>query len=118
MTQFRGHREDDTNSGMTRAEDRSLWMRSAKVMEKYKIVWVSVLFVFTAAGFDFKTPKSTAHELQIQIDTLKARADAAIREQKEVKELLQKLTKIPCLDKNRNQRDLEMIGIDCPSPAK
>jgi hypothetical protein len=114
MTQFRGHRGDSESSGMTRAEDRSLWMRSAKMLEKYKLIWGSALLLFTAAGFDFKTPKSANLALQVQIDSLKRASELEIHDRQEIREILEKLTKVPCLAKDRNVRDLALIGITCP----
>lgn len=72
---------DDTYV-LSRSEDRSIWIRIAYILEKYKIlVWlVGVLLV--GLGFDFRTPKaqfdeikasiqSTREELQTQIDSVK-----------------------------------------------
>jgi hypothetical protein len=101
------------HQGGQRAEDRSLWMRSAFILEKYRIIWVGSLLILTAFGFDFKTPKTANQELQTRIDSVKHALTAAIRRSDSLEMKLDILLKVPCLDKNRNLRDLQLIGLDC-----
>lgn len=101
-----------------RAEDQSLWMRSAWMMEKYKILWIPVSALIVALGFDFQTPAHATKVLQSQIDTLKHKSEAAVIAQDALKLEVGKLLKVPCLDPKRNERDLALIGIDCSEVSR
>lgn len=111
----RGHRTETVDGPvMTRAEDHSVWLRSAKFLEKYKLLVYIVTMFLIALGFDFRTPKQANAQLQSQIDTLRTQLETGMIEQREIRVTLDKLTKVPCLARDRNLRDLALIGITCP----
>lgn len=54
-----------------RAEDRSIWMKVAYYLEKYKIIVWLAFWALTAFGFDFQMPGTILRHLQYEVDTLK-----------------------------------------------
>ena len=109
-----------------RAEDRSIWFKTAYLLEKYKaLVWLIGAFLI-AMGFDFKTPSMTTKDLQAQItalrtemrlrtDTIHSEVSQGASDRMEIRADMKKILKLYCLDQRIAQRDKELVGLDCVS---
>lgn len=108
-----------------RAEDRSIWMRSAFWIEKYKLLWVPLLAILTAMGFGWRTPAQTTHELretiestrtvlQRQVDTIRSNVISGEQTRNRLESKLDVLLKLSCSDPRIARRDKQLAGLECP----
>lgn len=107
--------KDDDRYVMSRAEDRSVWIRTAYVLEKYKIlVWI-LICIAIAVGFDFKTPHMVFADLQDQIVANKRFVDSTVVPRIQVTDTkLDVLLKLNCLNKSLTDAQLALAGLNCP----
>lgn len=114
---------------MMREEDRSIWMRSAYWIEKYKLLWVPLLGVLTAMGFGWRTPAQTTRDiqstievtravLQKRVDSLDARVSTSDQTRGRLEFKLDVLLKLACSDPRISTRDKELAGLDCTGPGR
>lgn len=104
----RGHREHGgEDDGRSRAEDRSLWMRSAKALEKYKVLVWAVGILAISAGYGFETPKKSSDQLRAEIARQAQRIDSLER----LPAAVDALVRIQCVSAKPDA--LRLAGIDC-----
>lgn len=98
------HREDgeDSTFVMTRAEDRSNWLRISYALDKYKILVWAAMAVLVALGFGFKTPKQAIGEVSTKLDSATKVLNERMDRQQELllqtQEGLNTLVRLRCLD--------------------
>jgi len=98
--------DPDDHYVMSRDEDRSMWAKTAYVMEKYKLlIWIGTV-VLVAFGFDFKTPAMAQHGLQAQIDTLRP-------QQRKLEAKLDILLRLQCMNRGLTDRERQLAGLSC-----
>lgn len=99
----------DATFVMTRAEDRSVWMRFSYLAEKYKlIVWV-IASILVSAGYGFQTPRAANAQIRAGIDSTNARVAAL-----ETYALaFSAMVRIKCVELQEKPDVLQVAGIDC-----
>jgi hypothetical protein len=119
------HPAPDERYVYMRSEDRSIWMRSAFWIEKYKLLWVPLLAILTAMGFGWRTPAQTTHELretiestravlQRQVDTIRSTVQSGEQTRGRLESKLNVLLKLSCSDPRIARRDKQLAGLECP----
>ena len=104
----------DTRYVMMRAEDRSLWARSAFLLEKYKVlVWI-IGILLIAIGFQFKTPSMIVDDLQGQITANKHTEDSVLAPRvNNLDSKIDVLLRLRCIDKNLTEEQRALVGLNC-----
>lgn len=107
-------KEEDDRYVMMRAEDRSIWVRSSFILEKYKVlVWI-IAGVLLAFGFQFKTPAKIVEELQGQITLNKRQVDSTITPKvNRLEDKLDILLRLSCTNKSITTEQKDLAGLNC-----
>lgn len=111
-TKDEAHKEDYTYV-YSRLADRSVWAKTAYYKDKYFFIWMPVMAVFFAMGFDFKTPAQATKQLQIQIDTLVMHNHLIDTSQVRLEGKINMILKINCLATKISPHDMQLAGLDC-----
>lgn len=88
----------------SRVEDRSFWIKSAYMIEKYKVVWLALILLAGYLGFQTLTPVQRITNLEFR----QARMDTTMQQ---VLQGVQLLNRLQCLDRDDHERAL--IGLEC-----
>lgn len=106
--------EPDERYVMSRAEDRSLWIRAAYILEKYKVLVWLIGFTLVAIGFQFKTPGMIVSELQTQITSNKAMVDKIVIPRVDsLQSNITVLLKLQCIDSKLTPQQRALVGLNC-----
>lgn len=103
--------EGDTTYVMTRAEDRSFWIRAGAFYEKYKLIFILLAGALLALGFDFKTPKQFYADLESKVNEQARQMREAEIDRRELSRKLDVLITFRCLE--QTVREMAIAGVKC-----